>query len=127
MMISNIKETVMFLLWARFLQMMVCNQDNQKHIRGLIGLLAVCMILAPLHHNHSYQLKEMIEEEIEQQEKGSDKITSDFWKDCEEMIDEEMNGEEWKTCVEEQIDISESDNTLSDFKVSIPRIKIRCY
>lgn len=101
-MLNNIKTTVIFLLWARFLQMLVCNQENQKHIRGLMGLLAVCAMLNPFHRKNIGDINQLMEERFMEQENDNDKITSAFWKNCEEMIDEEMNGDDWRQHYEEE-------------------------
>lgn len=124
-MITTFKSTIQFLVWARFLQMLVCNQENQKHIRGLIGLLTICMILSPVHKNISMGIKELIEKEMSIQEEKNNKITSDFWKNCEEMIEEEMDGEDWKEHEEKRLQ-SENGNKLSnEAELNVSKIKIQ--
>lgn len=109
-MLDNIKTIVMFLLWARFIQLLVCNRENQKHIRGLIGLLTICMMLAPFHKMSIGKIGELIEESALEQEMDNNKITGEFWKNCEEMIDEEMNGENWKQHYENTVNTMQKED-----------------
>lgn len=124
-MLEELKTAVMFLVWARFLQMLVCNQDNQKHIRGLIGLLTICMILEPFH-NKTSKINQLLEASLHAQELQNNKITCDFWEDCEKMIDSEMNGEKWKEHFEEiELDGDGIKNSVLGEEDEIHDIEIR--
>lgn len=125
-MLEELKTAVMFLVWARFLQMLVCNQDNQKHIRGLIGLLTICMILEPFHNNKTSKINQLLEASLHAQELQNNKITYDFWEDCEKMIDSEMNGEKWKEHFEEiELDGDGIKNSVLGEEDEIHDIEIR--
>lgn len=75
----DIKNTMIFVIIAKFLQMFIDAQGNSKYIKGVIGIMTFSIFMTPFEKELKLHKITEIFDVVE------DRTIADFWKFCEEQ------------------------------------------